>query len=370
MQQGPAQRKRRRRWAWVRRPQEVYPDFYFRYSHDIAHVFGLRIFGIYAIDGRVKVRRWQVIANILLIFTPILLGLFLPAAVAHAKNLTSLFWLAYFAMLALVVQTFSLGGVHVFHGLTPELEKCLTKTGIRRYEGWAAVSTAFVPQLINAIVWVAAGCLALKLLSLEPSIRTSLSIDWLSYASVAISVTYLSGGIWWIFAGSILAWRLSGEGCMRLNPYAPAETPGIELLVRCYRLTFIGACIGVLLCLTPIISWTAMLSSSAVALAVGGALTVLSFFALLTVSIVPDWMLSKSIMRERHELLTRLEQYLPSNPSHVPSVSSLDSFHQAWMQTLVSSPRSTISGSVIVTFIAALLSAVIPIIAGMVITPR
>jgi membrane protein len=345
------------------RPEESYPNFYYRYSYDIAHVLGLRIFGIYAKDGRVHVRWWLVLVNAAAIFGPIGAGVVANhcdgASLQQAS--TSIGWIAYFSFLATVVQIFSLGGVHVFHGLTPSLEQCLTKKGMKNYERWASISTALFPQLGWAITWSALGCGALFLITLEPAIATALHVTWASYLSIAISVFYLSGGVWWIFAGSILSYKLTGQGCLRLLPYAPAMTPGIELLIRCYRLTFVGACVGVVLCLTPILTWTSVQPTSPIAVATALALVVLSFFALVVVAILPDWMLSKAILRERHQSLIAINQLLPQRPRNLGAVGEQEEYLLVWMQTLAGAPRGTINESVIVTIIAALLSSTLPL---------
>lgn len=290
------------------RPDEPYPDFYYRYSYDIANVFGLRVFGVYARDGRVKVRPWLVLVNIVIIFAPIGLGVIAGRAEGSPSEewIRSVFWITYFSCLAVVVQIFSLGGVHVFHGLTPALEKCLSGKGMRRYENWASVSTALMPQLLFALGLSAVGCACLYFVSREPILADALHITWASYVSVAVTVMYLSGGVWWIFAGSILSIRLAGDGCLRLLPYAPAITPGIELLVRCFRLTFVGACVGVVFCLTPILTWVRNVPNPSFSIASALVLSALSFLALVVVAVIPDWFLSKAILRERHRLIVAL----------------------------------------------------------------
>lgn len=346
------------------RPDEWYPNFYYRYSYDIAHVLGLRVFGFYADAGKVKVKPWLVVVNILVILSPIGGGV-LATQLGHAtrgQTLTSVGWIAYFSMLAVVVQVCSIGGVHVFHGLTPSLEQCLTRKGMDRYERWASIATATLPQLAWAMLWSSLGCLALYVVTLEPSIAAALHITWASYLSVGVSVFYLSGGTWWIFAGSVLSARLAGEGCMRLFAYAPAMTPGIELLVRCYRLAFIGACIGVILCLTPILTWTRALPASAGAVVAAFSLVALSFLALVMVAVIPDWMLSKAILRERHDLLVAINSLLPQRPSSVDGVDPREGYLLSWMQTLVAAPRGTINESVIVTIVTALLSSTLPLV--------
>lgn len=346
------------------RPDEPYPSFYYRYSHDIAHVFGLRIFGIYAHAGVVKIRWWLLFLNLVVIVAPIGAG-FIEYRISNASSseaLISIGWIVYFSFLAIVVQACSYAGVKVFHGMTPSVEQCLTRKGMARYERWASVSTALFPQLGWAVLWSALGCLALYLLTLEPVIAEAIHVTWASYLSVGVSVFYLAGGIWWIFAGSLLSIFIAGDGCMRLLPYAPAMTPGLELLVRCYRLAFTGACVGVVLCLTPILTWTSVLPTSGVAVLTTLALVALSFLALIVVAILPDWMLSKAILRHRHRLLTSINDRLPQRPSTAGRVETEEEYLLVWMQTLASTPRGTMSESVVVTIIAALLSSTLPLI--------
>lgn len=361
--------KSRLRGAFVR-PDERYPDFYYRYSYDIANVFGLRIFGVYAKAGRVKIRWWLATINLLVIIAPIPLGVLAGHLDKSQPEewMVSVLWISYFSFLAVVVQIFSLAGVHVFHGLTPELEKCLTSLGMRRYERWASISTALIPQLLFAILLSLGGCLCLFLVSREPALATALHITWASYVSVAVSVVYLSGGVWWMFAGAILSTRLVGDGCMRLFPYAPAMTPGVELLVRCYRLAFVGGCAGVLLCLTPILTWVRTVPDSPYAVSSALGLSALSFLALVVIAIVPDWFLSKAILRERHRLMSAINGHLPQRPQAVRSLTDREAYLLAWMQTMASGPRGTINESVIVTLVAALLSASIPVVISFLLT--
>lgn len=346
------------------RPDEPYPSFYYRYSHDIAHVLGLRIFGFYAQRGMVKIRWWLLFLNLVFIFAPIGAGFieYGTSDASFSQALTSIGWISYFSVLAVTVQLCSWAGVKVFHGMTPRLEQCLTHKGMERYERWASISTALFPQLAWAVIWAALGCLALYLLALEPLIAEAIHVTWASYLSVGVSVFYLAGGIWWIFAGSILSICITGDGCMRLLPYAPAMTPGLELLVRCYRLAFAGACVGVVLCLTPVLSWTSVLPTSAIAVLTTLALVFLSFLALIVVAILPDWMLSKAILRDRHSLLTSINDRLPQRPSTIDRVETEDEYLLVWMQTLASTPRGTMSASVVVTIVAALLSSTLPLI--------
>lgn len=353
------------------RPEESYPNFYYRYSYDIAHVLGLRVFGIYAKDGVVQARWALILINIVVILSPIAWSVANDFVNGDSlrDSLIGAGWIAYFSGLTVVVQLFSLVGVHVFHSLTPYLEQCLTKKGMQRYERWASISTALFPQLMWACAWSALGCIVLFSITLEPAIATALNATWPSYISVAISAFYLSGGVWWVFAGSILSWRLAGRGCMRLLPYAPAMTPGLELLIRCYRLSFIGACVGVALCLTPALTWARILPKSSTATAVSMALISLSFLALVVIAILPDWMLTKVILRERHSLLATINECLPQRARALKNVDEREEYLLAWMQTLTGGPRGTVNESTIVTIIAALLSSTLPLMISRLLNP-
>lgn len=348
------------------RPNIKYPNFYYRYSHDISHVFQLQIFGIYAKCGIVKFRLWLTMVNLAVIFSPICAGIYVnhTTDVTPQQAITSIIWIVYFSFLALVFQACALTGVHVFHGLTPSLEKCLTQKGMKQYERWASISTALIPQAIWAAFCAVVGCWALHVLSGEAAIVEQLNVTWVSYFSVSVSAFYLSGGIWWIVAGSVLSVCIIGDGCLRLLPYAPAMTPGIELLVRCYRLAFVGACAGVALCLTPILTWTSAIPRSTVVIPVILSLMLLSFFSLVIIAILPDWMLSKAILRERHRLLDALNGCLPQHPGTVQKHDESRDFIITWMQTLTTTPKGTISSSAIVTIITALLSSILPLIIG------
>lgn len=352
---------------WLRpafvREDESYPTLYYRYSHDIAHVLGLRVLGRYALEGKVKTRWWLMFVNALVIFAPVVAGI-IACTMDNSTSIqaaTSIGWIVYFSCLAIIVQLCSIGGVHVFHNLTPNLEQCLTRKGMASYEKWASISTALFPQLIWHVTWSALGCLALFLVTREPAIAEVLHVTWASYVSIAVSVFYLAGGIWWILAGSVLSLFLTRDGCMKLLPYAPAMTPGIESLVRCYRLVFVGACIGAILCLIPILSWTSILPTSPIALGTALGLIIVSFLALIAVAILPDWMISNAILRERHRVLVSINARLPQSPYSAESANSYEDFLLVWMQTLTATPRGTMSASVIVTIVAALVSSTLPL---------
>jgi len=97
-------------------------------------------------------------------------------------------------------------------------------------------------------------------------------------------------------------------------------------------------------------------------------LSALSFLALVTIAIIPDWFLSKAILRERHRLMTAINGNLPQRPQALRSLTDREAYFLSWMQTMASGPRGTINESVIVTLVAALLSASIPVVISFLVT--
>ena len=136
---------------FLTRQQLEYPNFYVRYSHDIANVLGLRVCGAYVKNGEVAWKTQLLLVNALVIVSPVVLRI----AFGSAGLDDTTFWTVYFVCLTVMCQLFSFAGVRVFHRLTPQLEISLTSKGMDNYKRWCSYTTALVPQLFATFLSVA-----------------------------------------------------------------------------------------------------------------------------------------------------------------------------------------------------------------------
>lgn len=365
-------RKGRINWAarlapvlkgWVKREEFHYSSFYARYSHDIGNVLNLQMSGFYARDGVVHLRWHRLVILLEVTFAPVFLSYILLGSYSPEEFGNYIGWVYYFTILGLLAQAAALGGVKLFHGLTTDLELCLTPKGMNNYEQWARVATAPLSQRAFAVLMVSAAWLMLRSLSITPGFENVVPINPISYLTVGICVTYVSGGVWWAFAGSILAVRLSSSGCMRLLPYAPAQTPGLESLLRLYRIVFTIASVGAAACLTPIYTWTRQAAVQADQIRPWlYLLSGLASAALLFLAVLPDVALTRAISETRRALIHQLTARLPLSPTAVDAPTAGQNYMQTWLQTLTSSAPATISESVIVTFLTTAISTTAPFV--------
>lgn len=352
--------------AATRKPPFAYPsgyDLYYRYSHDIGNVLGLRLIGLYARDGRVRWRAYPALISLALILSPFGLAVFLESYTPSpaGQRLAYYGWLLYFVSLCLVVSGLSWAGVSVFHGLTPALGEVLTDKGKRAYDLWADRATATGPQVLFGLIVSAGAVAALRLASQVPGMDHVVFISPASYLSIAVSGFFISCGGYWILAGSILAVFLTQEGAMDLNWYAPIVTPGVELLARCYRLAFYGASVGVGLCLYPILSWAYAVPTTTLLSLVKGGLFVASLSAIMAIALVPQWRLTRTIAEARRAAFTELSSLLPRRPAEVTEdVDERQAFLLTWLQTLAGTRNSTVSESAVVGVLLGAATAMLP----------
>jgi len=345
------------------RQQLEYPSFYVRYSHDIANVLGLRVCGAYVKNGEVAWKKKLLLVNALVIVSPVVLRL----AFGSARLNDTTFWTVYFVCLTVMCQIFSFAGVRVFHRLTPQLEICLTSKGMDNYKRWCSYTTALVPQLLATSLSVVLTVWVLRGIADKPIMRGGVdAIFWLAFI---ISAVYLSGGVWWIIAGAILSWAISRPGCLRLFHPAPAFTPGVEALVRCYRMAFAGASIGCCSYLLPWLTWKKNIEESIFDSYSTLYLCVLACVSLSLIGILPDWMLSYVIQSERRALIGKLWKYVPEvsdvvrgKVDVVDSEGKLSSqFVLDYVSIVVSTPKTTASAG-IVSLGVAMFSSFIPVV--------
>lgn len=345
-----------------RRAPRVHPNLHHRYSHDIAHVLGLRIFGAVVDRGRVKWRRRRALVSSCLLLSPLALAaviaLFSPPP--PGQGLEYFGWLGYFLFLSVTCTLFSYGGVRVFHDLTPSLEDMLTRKGMAEYEDWADEATLTWRQAAFAVWFGVAACAALAVAAAVPAIRGTLYISFASYLCVLFVGLVLSGGAYWIIEGTRLAVRLTRPGMLRLFPYAPVATPGVEMLARCYRMAFYASCLGVSLCLVPILSWAYRIEGSLLITALKLGLFLVSVATTTAIAVVPQWRLTRVVADERRRVIQELSRALPSSPGSVSRVSDEDAFRVGWLQTLTASRSTTVSESAITGLLLGTATAALP----------
>lgn len=348
---------------FLTRQQLEYPNFYVRYSHDIANVLGLRVCGAYVKNGEVAWKKQLLLANASVIVSPVVLRV----AFGSAGLDDTTFWTVYFVCLTVMCQLFSFAGVRVFHRLTPQLEISLTSKGMNNYKRWCSYTTALVPQLFAMALSVALAVWVLHGIADKPIMKGGVdSLFWLAFI---ISAIYLSGGVWWIISGAILSWAISRPGCLKLFHPAPAFTPGVEALVRCYRMAFAGASIGCCSYLLPWLTWKKNIGESIFDSYSTLYLCVLACVSLSLIGILPDWMLSYVIQSERRALIEQLWQCVPEvsdvvdgKVDMVDSKSKLSSqFVLDYVSVVVSTPKTTASAG-IVSLGVAMLSSFIPVV--------
>lgn len=356
--------KLRDEWGWTRE-RVKYPDLHYRYSHDISHVLILHLFGATAREGKVGWSPKVFIPTLLVTLSPIGLAAVLlrlsppldPMALsAHVV------WIVYFVMLIYVAAGFAYGGVKVFHDLTASLEDVLTPDGREAYERWADISTAFPTQaLVGGLVGVGA-CVALWLTEQSTTVLSSLHVSAASYLALLISGFFIGCAGYWVIAGSVLSIPITKYGRMRPSPYAPLSTPGIEMLVRCYRIAFYGASIGVSLCLFPILQWSNNGSGSQTFTIVKIGLFALCLAAVAAISLLPQWRLTRLLAKQRRDTFAAIVSALPADPRTLGDAPDpKHAYLLTWLQTLSSSRVSTVSESAFTGVVLGLATALIPL---------
>jgi hypothetical protein len=271
-------------------------------------------------------------------------------------------WLSYFFFLTIFEIGLAWAGVSVFHNLTDSLERLLTKKGLDAYHRWANSATAPIPQLIFAIAFSAAACVALWVASSVHGMDDRLYVAIPSYLAVAVSGYFISQGMYWIVVGTLLSVSLTRPGRMKVSWNIPAYTPGIELLARCYRLAFYGASAGVALSLFPLLTWVYKGPSSNALLAVKIGLFVGSVTAALLIAVIPQWRLSMIVSQQRRLSIDKLESLLPSDVASVVPGKPSDPTVLSWLQLVSTSPSTTVQNSTVAGILLGLATAVLPYI--------
>jgi len=355
-----------RRAIVIRRAPVAYPSLHYRYSHDIANVINLRMAGFRAHNGVVN---WKL--SRAMPFAAMSISPFLVAAVAARYEYVPtsevnayLGWIFYMLILGFVfVPLFARIGVSLFHGLTPALEEALTPEGRRAYDRWADFWTASTPQYVFAAVFGAGAGIALKYASqADTTGSVNIHVGIASYVSVVVTGFLVACGAYWSIGGSALSYMLSVPGRLRLSPYAPASTPGLEMLSRYYRLAFYAVSIGVALCMVPILSWAYASPGSWHLAWVKRVLFGVSVCTSLVVGIVPQLFLSRAVARERRISFNEVSTRLDTMRIATGTATNEDSVHIAWLQTLTASRVSTLSESAIVGIVVGAATTLAPLV--------
>ncbi|MBU4188884.1 MAG: hypothetical protein KJ817_11865 [Actinobacteria bacterium] len=328
----------------------------------------LKIFGVYASDGRVRWNPKVALVAVVVTLSPIVLALVLlwtsPSPVTGVGP--HLFWICYFVALIYVAAGLAYGGVAVFHGLTEPLEEVLTEDGLDAYARWSDVATAYLPQALSGCLVAAAAVVALWMGELTGALG-ALYVSPASYLSLLVSGFFIGCAGYWVFAGSVLSIPITKFGRMKVSPYAPLSTPGIELLVRCYRLAFYGASVGVSICLFPILQWSAGGAASQSFTIVKFSLFAFSLAAVAAISLVPQWRLTRLLSQQRRDTFNLIVAQLPADPSRCgEGLNASDAYLLTWLQTLSSSKVSTVSESAFTGILLGLATALVPLAIQMV----
>jgi hypothetical protein len=351
---------------WWSRTQISYPSLHYRYSYDIAHVLELQTIGATAHNGRVYWRRRRLALSALALLTPIAFAAVLASfgACRPPQRLIGAYygWICYFTFLAVMEVTMALAGVAVFHNLTNSLEKLLTPKGLHFYFRWSNVATAPMPQILCAIGFSAAACVALRISTSAQGMSERLYVAPPSYVAMAVSSAFLSQGMYWIVAGTILSIFLTRPGHMQPSWLVPAYTPGVEMLARCYRLAFYGASIGVSACLFPLLSWVydGPRSGSVAALKIG--LFAISLLVPLLIAVIPQWCLSAVVAQQRRATIEQLNSLLPDDAAHIIPGNPADPDIVAYLDLVSGSPSTTVQGSTVAGILLGLAAAALPYI--------
>lgn len=356
---------RHTRAAWVRSDAQ-YPSLHYRYSHDIANVLEFQVVGTYAQSGKVLWKKSQVALVVIIALVPLGLAVLLAVmGVSHPPRelgLAYFGWLFYFLFLALFEVGTAWAGVSVFLNLTDSLESLLTKKGLGAYHRWANMATAPMPQLLFAIVFCFVSCAALWVAASVHGMDVRLYVAAPSYIAVAVSSFFISQGMYWIVAGTVLSISLTRPANMKLSWHSPAYTPGIELLARCYRLAFYGSSAGVALCLFPLLTWLYKGPSSDALLAIRIGLFVGSVTAALLIAVIPQWRLSTVVSQQRRLTIANIESLLPSDASSIIPGKPSDPTVLAWLQLVSTSPSTTVQNSTIAGILLGLAAVALPYI--------
>ena len=352
--------------SWWLRPQVQYPSLHYRYSYDIANVLELKTIGLYAQSGQVQWKKSYAVVMGTIALAPLGLALILSGTdlARPPRHLAWGYfgWLVYFFCLSIFEIVLCLAGVRVFHNLTDHLEKALTQRGRDAYDRWANLTTANGAQLTFAIVFIGVACMALWVASSAHGMHGRLYVALPSYLAVATCAYFISQGTYWICTGTILSIVLTRIDHMKPSWYAPAHTPGIELLARCYRLAFYGASLGVALCLFPLLTWVYKGPDSGSLLAVKIGLFIAAVTAALIIAIIPQWRLSVVVANQRRAAIEQLEALLPPDVTSFVSGRQSDSVILSWLQLVSASPSSTVQNSTIAGVLLGLATAVLPYI--------
>jgi hypothetical protein len=349
--------------AAAQRPPHSYPTLHYRYAHDIGNVLILRFVGLQASNGVVTWRKRRALLAVSVMLSPLFLAVILsvPTDVNGVLVFPYYLWFVYFASLCSVVIMFAWAGVTVFHRLTPDLEEILTDDGRVAYDRWANITTAILPQSVFGVVFSSFALVALRLAARAPGMNSRLYVGPASYFSVGLSGLIIAGGAYWILAGTILSAVLGRSRHMKLWWQAPGHTVGLDLLARCYRLTFYGASIGVALCLIPILSWAYGGPNSVLLSAVKTGLFIASATVVLAVAVIPQWQLSSVVAAARRSTLKELQRQLPlSSALAIQSSSSTSDSVAALIELVAGSPSTTIKESTVAGVLLGLATALLP----------
>lgn len=307
-----------------------------QYPHAISRVFALRIAGVRVCKGEPSWSIRKAAPFILVSAVPLATSLIMEWISPSQTPLVQSYlgWHLYFILLDFISVLLPWFACQIFYRLMNDLEELLTVEGRKAYHMWAERYTHWCPQVIFMITAGCGGVLALYLAVRVPGVDGKLYVTPTSYSATFWASFLVANSIYWISLGTVLSHAVTRRGRMILMWAAPARTPGLEGLARCYRHGFYMAAIGAAAYLTPLLYLAYPSPSSLEFDILKSALLLLSVTSTLAIAVLPQWWLSEVVSSTRAESLRSLRAKLPSKINEVGDWSDrefagLDKFNQA-----------------------------------------
>lgn len=334
-----------------------------RYPFDIERVLVLRLAGVRVRDNE-PYWHWRAPTPLLILsILPILMSFTIETIWPSGSPLISSYygWHLFFIFINFLAVLFPWAGCRLFYGLTEDLDAMLTDDGRAMYHQWADWTTRRTPQVLAMTTTAIGGVAALHIAQAVPGISARLYVTPTSYLATFLTSFLVANSIYWIIAGTVLGYLLTRAGRLNLMWAAPARTPGIESLAKCYRQSFYMSSIGTAVCMIPLLFWAYQLPASVELSAVKIALLVLSLTSTVAIAILPQWWLSSVVSHFRHESLRALQQELSKSITDVAdwsdkNISQLTSLIKA----VGDSPSTTVNDRTVVALLLGATTAVLP----------
>ncbi|MEV0735425.1 hypothetical protein AB0I51_05545 [Streptomyces sp. NPDC050549] len=271
------------------------------------------------------------------------------------------FWLAYFSFVDVLCVWSQWVSCHMFHSLTPDLDDMLSARGKGAVHGWLDAKTSAVAQGTVMMSGAGSAAFLVYIASRSPKMTQLLSIDLASYVSAAITGACVFNCMYWLAQGAHFARVVTRPGYLELSWISPANTPGVELLVRCYRMGSLLAAVGSAACIFPWVYWMNHAEPTILLRIAKWFLVVLSAGVLIPISFVPQWRLSMAVSEYRISVIRRISRELPVHPPTQGSQLTNDlALRVDILEKVSSSPSGVIDKQSVAGALLALATALIP----------